>query len=71
MGQGKIENRDVKIMQLIIPMSGIGQRFMEKGYKVPKPLIPISGKPMVQHVIEMFPDVEEESMSGKMLLLVA
>jgi len=46
-------------MQLIIPMSGIGKRFIEKGYKVPKPLIPISGKPMIQHVIEMFPGVEE------------
>ena len=46
-------------MQLIIPMSGIGKRFVEKGYNVPKPLISISGKPMVQHVVEMFPGVEE------------
>jgi dTDP-glucose pyrophosphorylase len=40
-------------------MSGMGQRFIDKGYKVPKPLIPISGKPMVQHVVEMFPGIEE------------
>ena len=46
-------------MQLIIPMSGIGQRFIDKGYKVPKPLIQISGKPMVQHVVEMYPGIEE------------
>ena len=46
-------------MQLIIPMSGVGQRFKEKGYKLPKPLIPISGRPMVQHVVEMFPGVED------------
>lgn len=46
-------------MQLIIPMSGIGQRFKDKGYQLPKPFIPISGKPIVQHVVEMFPGIEE------------
>jgi NDP-sugar pyrophosphorylase family protein len=46
-------------MQLVIPMSGIGKRFIDKGYQVPKPLISISGKPMVQHVVEMFPGIEE------------
>ena len=46
-------------MQLIIPMSGMGTRFLEKGYALPKPLITISGKPMIQHVVEMFPGVEE------------
>ena len=46
-------------MQLIIPMSGVGQRFKDKGYKLPKPLIPISGRPMIQHVVEMFPGVED------------
>jgi NDP-sugar pyrophosphorylase family protein len=46
-------------MQLIIPMSGVGQRFKEKGFVLPKPLIPISGRPMVQHVVEMFPGVED------------
>jgi dTDP-glucose pyrophosphorylase len=46
-------------MQLIIPMSGTGKRFVDKGYVLPKPLIPISGKPMIQHVVEMFPGVEE------------
>jgi NDP-sugar pyrophosphorylase family protein len=46
-------------MQLVIPMSGIGQRFKNAGYSLPKPLIQISGKPIVQHVIEMFPGVED------------
>jgi NDP-sugar pyrophosphorylase family protein len=46
-------------MQLVIPMSGSGKRFQEKGYRLPKPLIPISGKPIVQHVIEMYPGVED------------
>ena len=32
-------------MQLVVPMSGVGQRFKDKGYKLPKPFIEISGKP--------------------------
>jgi dTDP-glucose pyrophosphorylase len=32
---------------LIIPMAGLGQRFIKDGYKVTKPLIEVSGKPMV------------------------
>lgn len=46
-------------MQLVIPMSGIGQRFKNANYSLPKPFIQISGKPMIQHVVEMFPDVED------------
>jgi len=42
-------------MQIVIPMSGFGERFREVGYKVPKPLIEIEGKPIVAHVIDMFP----------------
>lgn len=41
-------------MQLIIPMAGIGKRFIEAGYKDPKPLIEVDGKPMIQHVYELF-----------------
>jgi NDP-sugar pyrophosphorylase family protein len=40
-------------------MSGIGKRFREKGYKLPKPFIQISGKSIIEHVIEMFPGVED------------
>jgi NDP-sugar pyrophosphorylase family protein len=36
-------------------MSGFGERFRAAGYTVPKPLIEIEGKPIVAHVIEMFP----------------
>jgi len=42
-------------MQIIIPMSGFGERFRKAGYKVPKPLIELEGKPIIAHVIEMFP----------------
>ncbi len=30
-------------MQLVVPMAGVGRRFAEKGYALPKPLIPIAG----------------------------
>ena len=42
-------------MQVVIPMSGFGERFRKVGYDVPKPLIVIDGKPIIQHVVEMFP----------------
>lgn len=42
-------------MQIVVPMSGFGERFRRVGYSVPKPLIEIDGKPIVAHVIDMFP----------------
>ncbi len=42
-------------VQIVIPMSGFGERFRRAGYSLPKPLIPIDGKPIVAHVIDMFP----------------
>jgi dTDP-glucose pyrophosphorylase len=40
-------------------MSGAGKRFKDKGYSLPKPLVPISGRPILQHVIDMFPGIED------------
>ena len=45
-------------MQIVIPMSGFGERFRKAGYDVPKPLIEIDGKPIISHVIDMFPGEE-------------
>ena len=42
-------------MIVIVPMSGFGERFRNAGYATPKPLIEIDGKPIVAHVIDMFP----------------
>jgi len=42
-------------MKIIIPMSGFGERFRRVGYRLPKPLIEIEGKPIIAHVIDMFP----------------
>jgi NDP-sugar pyrophosphorylase family protein len=40
-------------------MSGIGRRFQEAGYKDPKPLIVVDGRPMIHHVIDLFPGETE------------
>ncbi|CRY55553.1 CTP:phosphocholine cytidylyltransferase involved in choline phosphorylation for cell surface LPS epitopes [Yersinia intermedia] len=40
---------------LIIPMAGLGQRFVNEGYSITKPLIPVSGKPMVTQAINDLP----------------
>ncbi len=42
-------------MQIVIPMSGFGERFRRAGYALPKPLIEIDGKPIIAHIIDMFP----------------
>jgi NDP-sugar pyrophosphorylase family protein len=42
-------------MQIVIPMSGFGERFRRAGYAVPKPLIEVDGKPIIAHVIDLFP----------------
>ncbi|HXH18935.1 MAG TPA: glycosyltransferase family 2 protein [Chitinophagales bacterium] len=36
-------------------MSGEGARFKAAGYTLPKPLIPVDGKPMLEWVVKMFP----------------
>lgn len=46
-------------MQIIIPMSGFGERFRKAGYKLPKPLIEIDKKPIIAHVIDMFPNEKD------------
>jgi dTDP-glucose pyrophosphorylase len=39
-------------MNIVIPMAGQGSRFEQAGYTLPKPLIDINGKPMIQLVVE-------------------
>lgn len=42
-------------MKIIIPMSGIGKRFVEAGYKEPKPLIIVEDKTIIEHIVNLFP----------------
>ena len=41
-------------MNLILPCAGLGSRFKEKGYDLPKPLIDVFGKPMIERVYNCF-----------------
>lgn len=40
------------MLTIVIPMAGRGSRFTEAGYLDPKPLIPVSGVPMIRLVID-------------------
>lgn len=39
-------------LTILIPMAGAGSRFVKAGYELPKPLIDVNGKPMIQHVVD-------------------
>jgi HAD superfamily hydrolase (TIGR01509 family) len=47
----KIPYIDSKI-NIVIPCAGLGSRFQREGYKLPKPLIDVAGKPMIQRVVD-------------------
>lgn len=47
------------MVQLVVPMSGLGSRFAERGYADPKPLIKVHGKPMIEWVLNMFPGLDK------------
>jgi NDP-sugar pyrophosphorylase family protein len=42
-------------MNVVIPMAGRGKRFAECGFKAPKPLIPVLGKPMYSWAVDGLP----------------
>ena len=43
----------------LIPMAGLGTRFSDNGYTLSKPLIPVSGIPMILKVIRDLPKAEK------------
>jgi NDP-sugar pyrophosphorylase family protein len=45
-------------LQIVVPMAGEGRRFVEAGYDVPKPLIPVAGLPMVVRAVRDLPRAE-------------
>jgi len=47
-------------MNVIIPAAGAGKRFVDAGYAIPKPFLPINGKPMVQIAIENLTDSSDK-----------
>ena len=46
-------------MNIVIPMSGTGSRFANKGYKEIKPLVKVFGKPIIQYIVEKFSDEDD------------
>ncbi len=40
------------MLTIVMPMAGRGKRFQDEGYALPKPLIPVHGKPMVEVVLD-------------------
>jgi glucose-1-phosphate thymidylyltransferase len=47
-------------MNLIIPMAGMGKRLRPHTLTIPKPLIPIAGKPIIQRLVEDIAQVTPE-----------
>jgi dTDP-glucose pyrophosphorylase len=39
------------MLNIVLPIAGRGSRFVEAGYTVPKPLIPVHGVPMIEVVV--------------------
>jgi len=48
-------------MNLIVPMAGMGKRLRPHTLTIPKPLLPIAGKTIVQRLVEDIAQVSEES----------
>lgn len=40
------------MINVVIPMAGLGSRFVKAGYEKPKPFIDVDGKPMIEKVLE-------------------
>jgi glucose-1-phosphate thymidylyltransferase len=47
-------------MKLVIPMAGFGSRMRPHTWTRPKPLLPLAGKPMLAHVLDLFKDLPIE-----------
>jgi glucose-1-phosphate thymidylyltransferase len=51
-----------KGLKVIIPVAGVGTRLRPHTYAVPKPLMPVAGKPVLQHVVDPLLLLEPEEM---------
>lgn len=48
-------------MKIIVPMAGMGKRMRPHTLTIPKPLIPVAGKPIVQQLVENIAKVSDEA----------
>lgn len=40
------------MINIILPIAGLAQRFVDKGYELPKPLIVVDGEPMIKSAVD-------------------
>ena len=50
-------------VQVVIPMSGLGSRFVKEGYLDLKPLIHVHNHRIIEWVLRMFPEVHDPFLS--------
>jgi len=43
-------------MKIVIPMSGMSSRFVAAGYDIPKYLIEVDGKKVIEHIVNLYPE---------------
>ena len=43
-------------MKVVIPMSGMSSRFVAAGYDIPKYLIEIDGRKVIEHIVDLYPE---------------
>ena len=59
----------------LVPMAGEGNRFKEKGYMTPKPLIEVQGLPMIIRALGCLPKAQKNILivekSAKLFIIVA
>ena len=47
-------------MKVVVPMSGMSSRFGTVGYTIPKYLIEVDGKTVIEHIIDLYPKDETD-----------
>jgi NDP-sugar pyrophosphorylase family protein len=48
----RYNRKDEEKMNIVIPMAGLGNRFAKEGFDLPKPLISVNGKTLLEHSVE-------------------
>jgi NDP-sugar pyrophosphorylase family protein len=47
------------MLTLVLPIAGRGQRFIDKGYEIPKPFVDVVGQPMIQRCVDNLPQADK------------
>jgi capsule biosynthesis phosphatase len=60
---------DTETINVVIPMAGLGSRFVKAGFTTPKPLIDVLGQPMIKWAIDSLSFLPQESMQLIFIIL--